>query len=263
MTEINSTAPADRPGKRRTWWHPLLVRLLEWRLGGAYEVHDEVSVGTIPLRADIVLLRRESGELSAEAREELAALIELLNLWTLIEFKGPTDALERGDLDRLFGIAHLFCSQQAEPIDAADLSLIILAPALTQPFLEDLARRRLSIEEQRPGVHRVESPMFTTWIIETDRITGPGEPILTLFSRVFLRERRRIMEELSTGGHEIVLQYVMQQVQQFHTLGEGFAMQHTETQQMDRLLQEYRKKFLEQLSSEERLEGLSPEEILR
>jgi hypothetical protein len=45
---------ADRPGKTRTWWHPLLARLLDHELATAYAVRDEVLVGKVPLRVDIL-----------------------------------------------------------------------------------------------------------------------------------------------------------------------------------------------------------------
>jgi hypothetical protein len=35
MTEPESTEPTESPGRRRTWWHPLLVNLLDWALRGA------------------------------------------------------------------------------------------------------------------------------------------------------------------------------------------------------------------------------------
>ena len=39
--ETPNPADAEPPGKRRTWWHPLLARLLEWVLRGSCEVRDE------------------------------------------------------------------------------------------------------------------------------------------------------------------------------------------------------------------------------
>jgi hypothetical protein len=44
---------AARPGRRRTWWHPLFARTLKWALHGDYEVRDEVSLGELPLRLDV------------------------------------------------------------------------------------------------------------------------------------------------------------------------------------------------------------------
>ena len=58
----------DRPGKTRTWWHPLLTRLMDHVLARAYTVQDEVLVGKLPLRVDILLIRREDGELSEASR---------------------------------------------------------------------------------------------------------------------------------------------------------------------------------------------------
>ena len=48
----NSASPdqAVTPGKTRTWWHPLLVRLLKHLMATVYEVDDEVLVGKLPLR---------------------------------------------------------------------------------------------------------------------------------------------------------------------------------------------------------------------
>ncbi|MGH7202361.1 MAG: hypothetical protein ACREJB_17280, partial [Planctomycetaceae bacterium] len=220
--------PPNAPGKMRTWWHPLLVGLLDWELGDAYEVRGEVNVGTAPLRADIVLIRRESGELPESARRDLRILVERLNRWTLIEFKGPTDALDRFDLDRLLGVAYLFCSQQPKPIRSSDLSLIVLAPRLNRPFRENLRVRGFSAHEEEPGVHRLEGLSFSAWIIETDRITGPQEPILTLVSRTLLRDPRRIIEQIGARGHASLLQYVLQQVRQFDQLEEGFAMRRSD-----------------------------------
>ena len=91
--------PAE-PGKVRTWWHPLLVNLLRWQLGDHYRLEEEVSVGQKPLQIDILLLRKEQGDLPAEARAILAGLVERLGVLTLIEFKSPLDTLEASDLPK-------------------------------------------------------------------------------------------------------------------------------------------------------------------
>lgn len=106
MTESQqSAAPnsGEQPGKTRTMWHPLLVRMLSHALSNAFTVFDEVLVGKRPLRVDILLIRREDGQLSEAGRRELSALVPLLNRFTLLEFKGPTDVLGRGDFAHLVG----------------------------------------------------------------------------------------------------------------------------------------------------------------
>jgi len=47
--DIDDSERADRPGKTRTWWHPLLARLLDHELATAYSVWEEVLVGRLPL----------------------------------------------------------------------------------------------------------------------------------------------------------------------------------------------------------------------
>ncbi len=84
-------------------------------------------VRKLPLRLDILLIRREAGELSELGRQDLAIL--LLNRFTLIQFKGPTDVLQRGDLAQLVGCAFLWHSQQIEPISQGDIWLVVLAPS--------------------------------------------------------------------------------------------------------------------------------------
>ena len=116
----NASDRTDRPGKTRTWWHPLLTRLLDHVLATAYTVRDEVLVGKLPLRVDILLIRREAGQLSEASRRDLSVLVPLLNRFTLIEFKGPTDALEPGDIAQLVGCAFLWHSQQAERLPQAE-----------------------------------------------------------------------------------------------------------------------------------------------
>ncbi len=60
--------PESRPGKIRTWWHPLLANMLRWQLASHYEVQEEVLVGKKPLQIDLLLLHREQGELPESVR---------------------------------------------------------------------------------------------------------------------------------------------------------------------------------------------------
>ena len=134
--------PSERPGKTRTWWHPLLARLLDHELATAYTVWEEVLVGKLPLRVDILLIRREEGQLSESHLRELSVLVPLLNRFTLIEFKGPTDKLEPGDLAQLVGCSFLWHSQQAERVPQADVSLIVLAPSVNEAVRDELRSLR-------------------------------------------------------------------------------------------------------------------------
>jgi hypothetical protein len=245
--------PSEPPGRVRTWWHPLLVNLLDWALQGAYEVRDEVPVGRMPPQLDIVILRR-LGELSELALRELAPLVARLNEITLLEFKSPTDALGRGDLSYLLGCAFLFHGQQRPPVARGTLTTVILAPALTGPFREDVDRLGFQLHERRPGVWEIAGSPFPLWVLESDRLTELEDTALALFSRIFLREPRPIIEHWRDTEHAAVLEFVVQQIEQFKRLGEAFTMQHTAVPVMNRTIRELKAHLLKQMTPEEFVE---------
>jgi len=90
-----------------------------------------------------------------------------------------------------------------------------------------------------------------------------GQPVLSLVSRVFLRDRERIIDQLTHTGHVDLLCYMLQQVQQFRRFGEDFAMQHKDSEYLDEVEAELRTAVLEAMPPEERLRGLPPNERLR
>ena len=265
MTEPNQTdgpGSGSKLGKIRTWWHPLLVRLLDFALSSAFTVQEEVLVGKMPLRVDILLVRREEGQISEIARRELSALLPLLNRFTLIEFKGPTDLLERGDFAQLVGCGYLWHSQQNEILAHNEISLIILTPTVNEALFDEMRRLACGVSQHDPGIYKVTGLPFETWLVETDIMAEMDQPILSLVSHVFLSNRKRIMEELTRTGHEAVLWYMVQQVRQFRSLGEDFAMQHAYSEDIAKVEEELLSKILEQTPAERRVQGLSIEERL-
>ncbi len=154
---------------------------------------EEVRVGKLPLRLDILLIRREAGELSEASHQDLAVLLPFLNRFTLMQFKGPTDALQRGDLAQLVGCAFLWHSQQAEPIPQRDISLIVLAPTVNAAVRDELELLGCQIGEQEPGIFRVDGLPFAAWLVETDVMAERGPECRR--SRRGFRPRRRACQE--------------------------------------------------------------------
>jgi hypothetical protein len=260
---MDDSKRGERPGKARTWWHPLLARLLDHELATAYSVWEEVLVGKLPLRVDILLVRRETGELSEASRRDLSVLVPLLNRFTLIEFKGPTDTLEPGDLAQLVGCAFLWHSQQEASIPQAEISLMVLAPSVNEAVRDEVQSFGWQIGEHKSGVHRITGGPLTMWLVETDIMAKLGQPVLSLVSRVLLSDRERIIEQLTRTGHGLLLWYVLQQIEQFRKMGKEFAMQHAGTEYMGQLEEELQTAVLETIPVEKRLRGLPPEERLR
>jgi hypothetical protein len=189
-------------------------------------------------------------------------LVPLLNRFTLIEFKGPTDTLEPGDLVQLVGCAFLWHGQQAERVPQADISLIVLAPSVNEAIRDELRCLGWQISEHEAGVHRISGGPFTLWLIETDVMAELGQPVFSLVSRVFLKEHERIIEQLTRTGHGMLLCYTLQQIEQFRSLGEEFVMQHAGTEYLDEVEDELQT-VLDGISVERRLRGLAAEERLR
>jgi len=267
MTDLHPSDSGEHrgePGKTRTWWHPLFARLLDHASGTAYQVLEEVSVGKLPLRLDILLIRREAGQLTAANRQELGSLLPLLNRLTLIQFKGPTDALQRGDFAHLVGYSMLWHGQQLDPIPHNEISLVVSAPTVNQGVREELQLLGCEIHEHEAGIHRVAGPLpFAAWLVENDVLAQRGQAILSLVSRVFLRERKRIIQQLTDAGHLGLLYYALQQVAQFRRSGERFTMDHKDVKYMGEVEEELQMAVLESIPTEKRLQGIPPEERLQ
>ena len=143
--------PESRPGKIRTWWHPLLANLLRWQLGSHYHLQEEVPVGQKPLQIDILLLHQEQGELPASARRILAGLVEYLGEFTLLEFKSPSDTLRAGDFQTFLAYALLYRAQNHPLLEPNRLHLLVLAPRLTKPYREELQTLGVTAAAARAG----------------------------------------------------------------------------------------------------------------
>ena len=109
---------------------------LGFTLGSAFSVQEEVSVGKMPPRVDILLIRREGGQHGNPGGRNLGCVAAAQPIHSF-EFKGPTDSLEREISDSCWG-SFLWHSQADEPIPHEEISLIVLAPAVNNAFRDEL-----------------------------------------------------------------------------------------------------------------------------
>jgi hypothetical protein len=291
-SEPTGPPPAATPGKTRTWWHPLLANLLRWQLGSHYRLEEEVPVGLKPLQIDILLLRKEEGELPAGARQVLAGLVEHLGEQTLVEFKSPSDTLRAGDFQTFLAYSLLYRAQNEPLLAPSRLHLLVLAPRLTRPYREELQVLGVTAGQEEPGIWRLQGGpvIHPTWVLETEALAGLNHPLLTLFSPRFLEAHVATYDVLREGGYTGLVVYVAQQINQFRLQGKEFVMQHLGAEQelvkvmrdiwdtlssedrvkvfgfsefptREQLLAPTLKERLKGLSPEERLIGLSPEEL--
>jgi hypothetical protein len=97
-------------------------------------------------------------------------------------------------------------------------------------------------------------------VLETETLAGLEHPLLTVVSPRVLADRVATYDLLQQGGYTDMVVYLAQQIHQFRLLGKEFAMQHLGTEDEMKLTW---RALLKSLTPEERLEDMSPEEILR
>lgn len=100
-------------------WHPYLAELLRQDYGDRLIIEEEVSLGDMPLRADLLLIRR-APDMS------LPFPFSLLGERTLVEYKSPEDAATHEDLVRL-EIYGLLYAQREGLASRQELTLWLLA----------------------------------------------------------------------------------------------------------------------------------------
>jgi hypothetical protein len=212
------TSPADpdpdKPGKIRTWWHPLLAGFLRWQLGSHYDVREEVPVGKKPLQIDFLLLHKTQGELSDHARTLLAGLAEYLNEYTLVELKSPSDTLRAGDFRTLLAYALLFCSQQQETLKPARMNLIVIAPRLTRPYEKEM--RLLAVRAGHLAPRQgIDDRLGMDLFLDVDGHDGHGQlgaVLLVLVLPDELRIARRIARVEHGAGRVLVVGHEIAQL---------------------------------------------------
>ncbi len=239
-----------------------LPAFLRWLLGSHYDVQEEVPVGKKPLQIDLLLLQKEWGELSEQARKVLAGLVEYLNDYTLVELKSPSDTLRAGDFQTLLAYTLLYRAQNQPALAPGRLTLLVIAPHLSNPYREELHLLGVTPQPEQPGIWRLQGGTLghPAWLLETAALAGRDHPVLTLLSPRFLRQGAQTYEELRQAGYTDLVVYMAQQIQQFQRLGKEFAMQHLGSE--DEMAQALRD-LLAAIPPEQRLEGLSPEERLK
>jgi hypothetical protein len=76
------------------YWHPILTQLLRQFYGDRLEIQEEVNLGDVPLRVDLVLIKREPGVALPYPFNHLGDV-------TLLSYKGPEDTASQTDLRQL------------------------------------------------------------------------------------------------------------------------------------------------------------------
>lgn len=144
------------------YWHPFLAELLRMDYGDRRIVEDEVPLGDMPLKADLLLIRRD---LSVA----LPFPFNCLGARTLVEYKSPDDVAKQESLVKLEAYGLLYCLH--EKIERRqDLTLWLVA----SHFQKDVSRPNGAFlageREVGAGVHGGTVDGFPTFFIDLNRL---------------------------------------------------------------------------------------------
>ncbi len=142
-------------------WHPIFAHLLRPMLESYYEVRTDQSVGDLPRRSDVVLLRKASA-----GAAPFTGLWSRLTAWNVLEYKGPTVSARLDELHDLvelgLGIHRRLNEQQAKAnlpeLDYPEVSFWYLVNHLGRRFLGALPAHLPGARQLSAGLW--QAPLF-------------------------------------------------------------------------------------------------------
>jgi len=229
-------------------------------------VHDFEKLGTLPLEAEIILVRKRRRPDLAALHPEFDFLLRHLGRYTVVEYKSPQDRLTHDDLDTVRAYA-LLCKRKFKLTYDRDVRVALLYSHIEERFFEISRKNGLLFQDTEPGIKRCDLGHLVLLAMDLAKL-GQDRPgrLINLFSsrhREFVVNPQADQRMLDVIGHI------------YENIFKRDTMKHAElrglpefTQDMNeirrRLLESYTaEERLEGLPTEKRLEGLSVEEILR
>jgi hypothetical protein len=263
-----------------TAWHVMLVELL--RLFSdpmRVDVQDFVKLGTLPLEADVILLRKKEVEASAGfrhlMRSELDFLEPRMRDLTVLEYKSPRDPLRWDSVDRSRAYG-LLAKQKYQVVRDRQVSVVMLYSQVQRGLFEALAEDGLAFETEEEGI-RVCQGSMVLYAVDLMALgqRRPQSPLNLVSAR-----HRQYSQDPSLDANQVALvqriQYLIRQREvrgmaldklpgyedlndDFESIKRRFLADLTPRERLEGLTA---KDILEGLAPKERLEGLAPKDIL-
>ena len=264
MTEPDAPLPPES----LTFWHPMLVWVLESFLPSGWQLLPELLLSRLPQRVDIVIL--ELVGTAPGVAHKLHSVFDFLRPHTLIEHKGPTDDLAAEDALVLlaYGAQYMRLKKLKDP---ADLCLMVIADRIPPTFVDQVARLKGNFTQVGKGLWQGELAGAVLHGVETGKAAqrGPTEELLYLFSKAFLSNPRGglPLDEEARKMYTLLLN----QVEQFRRIRGEAAMKDYELAKMslselllpifERMAQEEPEKLARMLPPEQLAKALTPEQL--
>jgi len=210
-----------------------------------FEVQSQVRLTIEPQRADMILLRRIGSEQQDDQALILRPLWPMLGLVTVLEFRQRprTLAFLPGDLLRLVSYGLLYEAAHLDDLpQREDLTLVLLIASITPPLLDEIKRMGGALTPLGGGYARIDGAVHTTYVVVTDELPeAPRDEYLE-----FLLDRRP-----SPGDATMWLEQWMRETK----------MRLQDIEELPGFVELF-KKALNAVSIEERLVGLTPQQLI-
>jgi hypothetical protein len=251
-------------GPSYTAWHPLLAQVLHRVLSSpALEVHPFVKLGTLPLEADVILLRKNAQTDLLSLFPEFDFLLRFLSHYLLIEYKSPLDRLCCEDFDTARAYAML-CKRKYGFDADSQVAVALLYSQVEPAFFATCADNGYVFVEKQAGIWACEQQPLRLYAIDLVAYgaTDPEHPI-NLFSKRYRTYRPTDPRwESLLGDIQSIVRREMQ------TMQARLRGQEELNQSVNEIIESLLDKLpaeqlLRHVSPEERLRGLPAEERLR
>lgn len=242
-------------GPSYTAWHPLLAQVLDRVLSGpSLQVLPFVKLGTLPLEADIILLRKSQQADLIEQFPEFGFLLRFLRHYLLLEYKSPLDRLTCDDFDTARAYAML-CKRKFGLAQDSEVAVALLYSQAEPAFFATCRDNGHTFVETETGIWACEQHPLRIYAMDLMAYgaTDPEHPI-NLFSKRHPSYRPTDPRwETLLGSTYSTIRKEMQ------TMQIRLRGQEELSQSVNEMIQN----FLRELPPEERLRGLPAEERLR
>jgi hypothetical protein len=240
-----------------TAWHHFLARALEKTQTPGFDVHCFVKLGTLPLEADIIILRLDDNADTQAFARYFGFLVPALRRFLILEYKSPEDRLTLADFDTVRAYAML-CKRKYEVACDEEIAVAMLYSRSEADFFAGCARNGHPFVETLAGVRQsTEQPMgFYAVDLVAIGEQQPEHPINLLSAR--RQAYRPSGQDGGLGPFAVLYEEVF--LKELKKMGQMQAQGYRElTEDAKRT----RQLILSQSSVEERLQGIPAAERLR
>ena len=142
------------------YWHSYFVGALRKGLPAElFDIEEEVSVGDVPLKIDVAVVRKK-----AEEEIPLGGPFGYFAAHNLIEFKSPEDYFSPRDYDRLVAYGLLYLLKYRIP-SRGEITLTAVTAGYPRAWVRRMREEGVELEEKEAGIYLLDREFRFTLVV--------------------------------------------------------------------------------------------------